>query len=431
MSSKNSTVPPEQLWQEYQRLNQQHMDTTKRILTLKQEFDRLSQGNWKKIMVKSLRNIRNEIETYQMMHNNLASANKGLAVEIQNYKKELSKLTKQRTQSRANNSVTNKKKGSIAKSRNADPDTIELPPTPKLPLAKVKLSWLDSPIEMKILMFYHSKPHIFGCQFSNLFYSPFNINTRWLVPTKDGTIQTLMNYEKVNLSEVEQKDKDKVEITPNIEEFESSESVFQAAKAKYEIDAKFVQSLSPGDAARAGQARLKMSNGLANKYKKFGGNPFRIENNHWQFSENDKRYSKRDNWHKYKIEIMNYALRLKFQRYYNLIKEYVDSDIPIYFVEHTKNDKQWADGNNGYGTNYLGKLLTVLCWEFRLIFNQKNNMDKDSAEKKENDPSEMDIKWTIDTQSDEFLSWMSVNNIKLIQNGKQFYQENEECEWLK
>ena len=331
-----------------------------------------------------------------------------------------------------------KKKGSNKKSNNADPDTIELPPTPKLPLAKVKLSWLDEPIEMRVLMFYHSKPHIFGCQFSNLFYSPFKANTRWLIPTKDGSTQTLMNYEKANLNikqDDDNKDKDKTEQkeaesgseNDNFEVFQSSESVFQAAKAKLETDAKYVQSLSPGDAARAGQARLKMSNGLANKYKKFGGNPFKIKNNHWQFSEHDKRYQKRDNWHIYKLEIMNYALRLKFKRYYNLIKEYVDSDIPIYFVEHTKNDKQWADGNNGYGTNYLGKFLTALVWEFRLL----NKENKDKYDEMGNDRTDLEIKWTIDTKSDQFLKWLNVDNIELIENGKKFYEENEECEWLK
>lgn len=317
------------------------------------------------------------------------------------------------------------------KSKNNDPDTIKLPATPKLPVAKVKLPWLDEPIEMRVLMFYHSRPHVFGCQFSNIFYSPFKVNTRHLIPTKDGTTQTLMNYEKANLK---QNDKDKDEqkdsddnASENIEEFKSSENVFQAAKAKLEMDAKYVQALSPGEAARAGQARLKMSDGLANKYKKFGGNPFKIKDNHWQFSENDKRYQVRDNWHKHKLEIMNYALRCKFKRYYNLIKEYVESEIPIFFIEHTKNDNHWGDGNDGSGTNFLGKYLTALCWEFRLL----NKDNKDQDDKLGNDRSDLDIKWTIDTMGDEFKKWRKMPSVECIEDGKKFYEENEECEWLK
>jgi hypothetical protein len=32
----------------------------------------------------------------------------------------------------------------------------------------------------------------------------------------------------------------------------------------------------------------------------------------------------------------------------------------VWLIEHTKNDTQWADGNDGRGTNYLGKLLMFL-----------------------------------------------------------------------
>ncbi len=190
------------------------------------------------------------------------------------------------------------------------------------------------------------------------------------------------------------------------------------------IAALFVHSLSPGDAARAGQGRLKMSNGLANKYKKFGGEPIQISNNNWQFSKNNKRYQIRENWHIYKIEIMNYALRLKFKKYYYLIREYVNSEIPIYFVEHTQNDNQWGDNYNGKGRNYLGKLLTVLCLEFRLIQNQLNEMNID-------DINSFDIKWTIDTMSNDFINWLKINNDELIENGNTFYMQSKDCDWLK
>eukprot|EP01084_Bolivina_argentea_P306079 528826_1 len=315
----------------------------------------------------------------------------------------------------------NKKNKKNKKKQSKHPKDIQLPATPKLPIANITLPWLDKPLTMKVLMFYHSRPHIFGCQFSNLFYSPYEVNTKWIVPTKDGTKQTLMRYEISNIDTDMKQDNNSAE---NIVEFRSSESIFQAAKAKRIIDALFVHALSPGDAARAGQGRLKMSNGLANKYKKFDGVPFKISNNNWQFSEKNKRYEIRQNWHTYKIEIMNYALRLKFKNYYNLIKEYVDSEMPIYFVEHTHNDNQWGDNYDGKGTNYLGKLLTVLCWEFRLIKDKLNEMNID-------DVKSLDIKWTIDTMSDTFLRWLKMNNIALVEDGNQFYAQNKDCDWLK
>ena len=314
------------------------------------------------------------------------------------------------------------------KSMYQNPDNIQLPKTPKLPLAKVKLPWLDESIQMKVLMFYHSDTHIFGCQFSNTFYSPFNGNTRYIIPTKDKTLQTLMNYEKENLNQNknknddEKKQEDNNNIDENIIEFKSSENVFQSAKARNKIDALFVQSLGPGDAARAGQARLIMSESLAKKYKEFGGEPFKIKDNHWQFSENDKRYKVRDNWHSYKKEIMNYALRLKFKRYYKLIAEYVDSEIPIFFIEHTENDDHWGDGNDGNGTNFLGKYLTALCWEFRLLKKDKKDINKMDVK---------DIKWKIDTMGGDFKKWLKVKNVETIENGKTFYEENKDCEWLK
>merc|ERR1712228_739569 len=317
--------------------------------------------------------------------------------------------------------IAKKPKQSKKKKKRINPSDIELPPTPKLPIAKVKLSWMTEPIKMRVLMFYHSRPHIFGCQFSNLFYCPIQANTKWIIPTRDKTLQTLMNYERENI-----KNENDEKSEENMETFQSTESIFQSAKAKNKIDAIFVQSLSPGDAARAGQARLKMSNGLATKYKKIGGEPFKIKNNHWQFAQNNKRYKVRSNWHFYKIEIMNYALRIKFKSFYNLIAEYVDCDVPVYFVEHTQNDKQWADGKNGCGTNYLGKLLTALCWEYRMNKKQKNENDDH-----ENENKEESNEFLIDTMSDEFLEWMKMDNIDLIVDGKQFYEENAECEWLK
>eukprot|EP01084_Bolivina_argentea_P083670 151484_1 len=208
----------------------------------------------------------------------------------------------------------------------------KLPLTPKLPIAKVRLPWLDSPIDMKILCFYYPSPYIFGCQYCNLFYCPVKLNTRYILPTTDKSMVTLFNHEQNNIGKEEM-----------IVEFTSNEHAYQAAKAEYKTDALFVQSLSSGDSCKAGQSRLKMNNKLANKYKQLGGNPYKVNDNHWEFGKNQKRYKIRQNWRKHKIEVMNYAIRQKFIQNYQLIKEYVDSKIPIYFVEHSSNDDLWAD----------------------------------------------------------------------------------------
>eukprot|EP01084_Bolivina_argentea_P190772 327735_1 len=276
------------------------------------------------------------------------------------------------------------------------------PSEPILPIAKVRLPWLDSPIDMKVLCFYEPDPHLFGCQYCNLFYSPVTLNTRHILPTIDKSIVTLFNYEQDNA------DKDAFFV-----DFASTEHAYQAAKAEYKIDALFVASLSSEDSCAAGQARLKMNDKLANQYKSFGGTPYKIDENQWMFGKNEKRFEMRKNWHDYKVQVMNYAIRQKFNQNYQLIKQHVDSKTPIYFVEHTPNDTIWADHEDGYGKNYLGKLLTTLCWEFRQRKDETVNITK----------------YTIDTMSEKFRMWMEQNNIEVIQNGEQFYKDLE-TPWL-
>ena len=53
------------------------------------------------------------------------------------------------------------------------------------------------------------------------------------------------------------------------------------------------------------------------------------------------------------------ALHAKFTQHENL-KEMLLKTGDAWLVEHTKNDRQWADGENGEGKNYLGKLLMQL-----------------------------------------------------------------------
>lgn len=58
------------------------------------------------------------------------------------------------------------------------------------------------------------------------------------------------------------------------------------------------------------------------------------------------------------------ALHAKFNQHENL-KEMLLNTGDSWLVEHTKNDKQWADGLSGEGMNYLGKLLMKLRDELK------------------------------------------------------------------
>ena len=95
MSSK--VCSSEKLWKEYQSLNERYMKADERIEGLKKELDTLSrnQNQWKNICVKSLLNIRAQIETLQTKDEKLTTGNKKLAVEIAKSKKEIQKLEKQ------------------------------------------------------------------------------------------------------------------------------------------------------------------------------------------------------------------------------------------------------------------------------------------------------------------------------------------------
>ena len=96
--ASEQAVASEKLWEEYQTLNRRYMDTIKYIETLKQELDKLSEDKWRQICVKSLHNIRNEIVLYQMKDKKLTSENQQLSNQIQDYKKEVDKLAKKRSE---------------------------------------------------------------------------------------------------------------------------------------------------------------------------------------------------------------------------------------------------------------------------------------------------------------------------------------------
>ena len=63
-------------------------------------------------------------------------------------------------------------------------------------------------------------------------------------------------------------------------------------------------------------------------------------------------------WDRWKLMVMFRSLAVKFSRE-DMRKQLLATGDAI-LVEHTSNDSQWADGGDGSGTNYLGKLLMKL-----------------------------------------------------------------------
>jgi len=69
-------------------------------------------------------------------------------------------------------------------------------------------------------------------------------------------------------------------------------------------------------------------------------------------------------WETMKDDIMREALQAKFSQHpalRSLLLETGDAEL----VEHTKNDRYWADGGDGTGRNRLGELLMELRAELR------------------------------------------------------------------
>ncbi len=72
----------------------------------------------------------------------------------------------------------------------------------------------------------------------------------------------------------------------------------------------------------------------------------------------------RRDWEKVKDGIMMDALRAKFGQHEDL-KELLLGTGERRLVEHTENDRYWADGGDGSGRNRLGELLMKLRTELR------------------------------------------------------------------
>ena len=72
----------------------------------------------------------------------------------------------------------------------------------------------------------------------------------------------------------------------------------------------------------------------------------------------------RNDWEQIKDDVMLRALRAKFTQHATLRQRLIETG-EAEIVEHTENDRYWADGGDGAGLNRLGKLLMQLREEFR------------------------------------------------------------------
>lgn len=70
-------------------------------------------------------------------------------------------------------------------------------------------------------------------------------------------------------------------------------------------------------------------------------------------------------WNGARIDVMIRALLAKFRQHPDLLQKLIDIPDDYLLVEHIKRDKFWADGLDGSGKNYLGRILTILSGLFK------------------------------------------------------------------
>ena len=129
-------------------------------------------------------------------------------------------------------------------------------------------------------------------------------------------------------------------------------------------------------------------------FSNFSAHPIRLKNKIWKTSEHyfqaqkfagteheeeirlidspmiaarmgrDRKRPLRKDWEVVKDDIMREALRAKFTQHEDLKGILLETGDAL-LVEHTANDRYWADGGDGSGLNMLGKLLMELREELR------------------------------------------------------------------
>lgn len=70
----------------------------------------------------------------------------------------------------------------------------------------------------------------------------------------------------------------------------------------------------------------------------------------------DRRFPLRDDWETIKDEVMYTAVSAKFVQHAALRAELLATNDAL-LIEHTVNDRYWADGGDGSGKNMLGRIL--------------------------------------------------------------------------
>ena len=78
----------------------------------------------------------------------------------------------------------------------------------------------------------------------------------------------------------------------------------------------------------------------------------------------DKNHPLRHDWEEVKYDIMWMAVHLKFNSYPEL-RELLINTGNAEIIEHTSNDSTWADGGDGSGKNWLGKILMDIREKFK------------------------------------------------------------------
>lgn len=208
---------------------------------------------------------------------------------------------------------------------------------------KVRFPWMSKPIRAQSIPFYSHRETEPGCQFSNLYECSVRIDTTQLIP---GSKESFL-------------------VTPDgIVSFSSSENAFQCSKALLPLHDHFVRSLSPLLSAHAGQGRLKMRGKDKQIYKELGGTPIAVGTGKKKkfLISADGRYPRRNKWEELKLGVMAVCLEAKFTQNAGLWGGLESDKDMTYFIEHTHNDSQWGDRLDGFGKNYLGKLLSILLY---------------------------------------------------------------------
>jgi len=119
-----------------------------------------------------------------------------------------------------------------------------------------------------------------------------------------------------------------------------------------------MQRLSTSDVAAYGQRRLKLKDGHIKILHQLAKDGLPVPPGpHTKGAEIKVELAlPREEWDVVKLTVMYNALRAKFTLNDELRRQLVATE-GHWLVEHTKNDIQWADGEAGHGTNFLGKLL--------------------------------------------------------------------------